>query len=376
MHKTKKILLISAPIGAGHIKAAEAIGKSLSALEPNAIIRHADLFAFFPRLLGKGLLKLYLSSLSFFPQAYACAYAWGNESRGALFMRRVISRFFAKKMKKYILDFAPDVVVCTHATPAGMIHDLITQEQMKIVSVSVITDFVVHRLWIHRTTQHYFVAHEALTAFFSAHQIPLHTIHPLGIPVASAFNQPAKKNDLRKALGIKAEAKVVLIMGGGAGVLPMPAIVRALNTMKSALHILAVTGKNTDIYHQMQRITIDQQHKIEVMQFVDHIDALMGAADVLISKAGGLTASEALCRCLPLFIYQPIPGQEAINTDFLVDAQVAIRIDDLEMLKTKIDEIFRIDDNVVKNMKINAKKIAKPVAADNIARYILNNLCK
>lgn len=376
VYKPKKILLISAPIGAGHVKAAEAIGKALLDQEPNAIVRYADLFAFFPKWIGKGLLKIYLSSLSFFPQAYAQAYAWGNESKGALFMRRVISRFFAKKMKKYILDFAPDVVICTHATPAGMIHDLITREKMRMVSVSVITDFVVHRLWINVTTQHYFVAHEALKAFFAARQISLNRVHALGIPIAADFNQEVQKSEIQKVFGILEQAKVILIMGGGAGVLPMPAIVQALNRIKRPLHIFVVTGKNTKLYHKMLHVTVKPQHKIQVMQFVHHIGALMAASDLLISKAGGLTASEALCRCLPIFIYQPIPGQEAANTDFLVAEQVAVRIDDLEMLKIKIDEIFRIDDNVAKNMKINAKKIAKPAAAENIAQYILNNLCK
>jgi processive 1,2-diacylglycerol beta-glucosyltransferase len=115
---------------------------------------------------------------------------------------------------------------------------------------------------------------------------------------------------------------------------------------------------------------------MKVFGFVNNVHELMAMSDVLISKAGGLTVSEALCSGLPMLIYKPIPGQEEENTKFLIKKKVAIRIDKISILEKVIDKIFRIESNVLDDMKINAKKISKPNAAENIAGCILNNLCK
>lgn len=334
-----------------------------------------DIFSLIPRSMAALLLKVYIKSLVLFPWAYAGAYAWGNESKAALWCRRLISRHFAKRLKPHLLKFAPDVIVCTHATPAGIVGELIRREGLRAVLVSVITDFTIHRLWIHPATSAYFIAHASLKEKLIAHNVAPEKIHAFGIPVDNAFKQLYDKEKILKAFHVASAARVVLLMGGGSGLLPMERIVSSLNEIETPLCMLMVTGSNKALYRRLRAVRLNRRHQGIVLGFADNVHEIMAASDVLISKAGGLTASEALCAHLPMLIYCPIPGQEEANARFLEDAGVALRIHNPHLLNRKINEIFRIDGNALQKMKIHAERAAKPNAAEEILKYILNNLC-
>lgn len=376
MGKSLKILFLSAPIGAGHKQAAMAIADAMKRINHDVVIQHVDIFDFLNKFFARILLMIYYRSLYFIPQAYASAYAWGNESNMALWMRRFVSCFFANKMKKYLFEYAPDVVVCTHATPAGMMQYLKEECQADFCSASVITDFVVHRLWMNTTTKQYFVAEESLLQSLIRYQIKQEQSYAFGIPVSVMFGHSYDKNKLLKRIGFSNHTKVILIMGGGAGIFPIVDVMKELNKCRTQLQIIVVTGKNKKLYDKIQKIKPNSKHQMKVFGFVDNVHELMAMSDLLISKAGGLTLSEALCSALPMLIYKPIPGQEEENTRFLLKNKVAIKINKISNLEKIIDKIFRIDSNVLINMKINAKRLSRPHAAENIAECILNNLCK
>jgi processive 1,2-diacylglycerol beta-glucosyltransferase len=376
MKKSLKVLFLSAPIGGGHQQAAMAIAQAMQRINHDVVIQHHDIFEYLNKFLGCILLSTYFKSLSFLPQVYANAYAWGNESKWALLMRRRISCFFANKIKLDLLDYAPDIVVCTHATPAGMMEYLKEECQIDFHTVGVVTDFVVHRLWINKAIKQYFVAEESLLQDLIKYQVKQEQGYAFGIPVSIMCGQNYDKNMLLARGGFSKNSRVVLLMGGGAGLFPMIEVLHALNQCKTELQLIAVCGKNKKLYDKIQKIKQSIKHDMKVFGFINNVHELMAMSDVLISKAGGLTVSEALCSALPMLIYKPIPGQEEENTKFLIEKKVAIRIDKISTLEKVIDKIFRIESNVLDHMKINAKKISKPNAAENIADCILNNLCK
>lgn len=375
MKSPVRILLMSAPIGAGHVKAAEAVGEMILKLEPKACVRQLNIFDTMPRALGNLFLQSYYMSLKFIPGIYRNAYAWGNESSAALRMRTAASVFFAHRIKPIIDAFAPDAIICTHATPAGAVGLLAQSGKLRAKRASIITDFVVHRLWIHQATDVYFVAHDRLKDRLIAQSVSPERVMAFGIPLAEAFRIPYKKKDAIKKLNIPPNVKTVLIMGGGAGLLPMEEIAGALDRFEFPLHMMLITGYNEKLYRRLTGLKLNPGHTARVVRFVENVHELMAAADVLISKAGGVSASEALCIQVPLLIYQPIPGQEKENAAFLEREGAALSIAHIGALCDGINEIFRIDDNVAEMMKISAKHLARPDAAENIAKYILNNLC-
>lgn len=357
------------------MKAAEAVEEMILKLEPKACVRQLNIFDTMPRALGNLFLRSYYLSLKSIPGIYRNAYTWGNESSAALRMRTAASVFFAHRIKPAIDAFDPDAVICTHATPAGAVDLLAQRGKLRAKRASIITDFVVHRLWIHQATDVYFVAHDRLKDRLVEQSVSPERVMAFGIPLSETFRIPYEKKDAMKNLNIPPNAKTALIMGGGAGLLPMEEIAGALDRLEFPLHMMMITGYNEKLYRRLTGLELNPRHTARIERFVENVHELMAAADVLISKSGGVSASEALCAHLPLLIYRPIPGQEKENAAFLEREGAALPVSHIGALRDRINEIFRIDNGAAEMMKISAKRLARPDAAENIAQYILNNLC-
>jgi len=372
MNKPVRVLFISAPIGAGHIRAAEAIGKAMHKLKPDVITQMANVFDFFSPYVGQTLLNTYLKILSICPQAYGMMYGWGNTNKLALAGRDMISAFLAKRMQQYILQYSPSVIVCTHATPAGLVANLIKKKKIDVPAVAVVTDFVIHRLWVYNELCHYFVATEDLRDYLARHNIEYGCSQALGIPVHDAFMAKQDKNQIGELLGLKAGTKTILLMGGGAGILPMESILKTVDTIDTPLQIIVVTGKNIRLYNKLKSLQPTLRHVTKIFGYVNNIHQLMAVSDLLISKPGGMTSSEALSMGLPMLIYRPIPGQEEANTRYLVEKKVALRADSISDLKVALRQLLQHDDNL-DLLRSNALVLSRPGAAYDIADFIFSN---
>ena len=375
MKEGGKVLFISAPIGAGHVRAAQAVGVALRRLAPEVATEFANVFDFFSPRLGKAILGGYLKVLDIFPQAYGAAYGWGNSSRLALAGRAAVSGFLAGRMEKYLAASKPDVIVVSHATPAGLVAHLAARGRLAVPTVAVVTDFVVHRLWVYPELELYCVAHEGMRDYLAGAGVARERSVVTGIPVDARFASSLGKGAAREALGLRAEAPVVLIMGGGAGVMPMTEIVATLEALRRPLQLVAVAGRNEALRRKLAAEAAGLRHcTLQVLGFVDNVDVLMAAADVLVSKPGGLTAAEALAKGLPLVVYRPIPGQEEANTAFLtahgaaVRAEAALGFADLAygLLDGRPDELAALGEA--------ALGLGRPGAAEAVAGLLIERL--
>lgn len=366
-----KILFISAPVGAGHIRAAQAVISSLTKGNLQIVTKMANVFDFFNPSLGKVILNTYLKILELFPQMYGAAYKLGNDSKIMLLGRKIISRYLAGKMEKYIMEYNPQVIVCTHATPTGLVAHLLKENKISIPVVAVVTDFILHRLWIYPEIKHYVVAHEGMKNFLMAQGIEHNAIKVLGIPVEERFSIPVTKQSIFEKLGLDCNQKTLLIMGGGAGMLPMDKIVLCCEKIKEVFQILVVTGNNTKMYTKLLTLQPKLRNKVKIFGYVDSIHELMTISQLIISKPGGMTTAETLCKGLPIIIYQPIPGQEEGNTNYLMQAKAALRADSLEEIERIIRRLLVEKPEELANLKQNALAISKGKAAEEIADYIL-----
>jgi processive 1,2-diacylglycerol beta-glucosyltransferase len=369
MNKPAKVLFITAPIGSGHIRAAEAVSEALKSLDPDITTTIANVFDFFSRFLGQSLLKIYLKILDVFPCLYGKLYGWGNNSKLALLGRECISRFLARRMLRYIQDYSPTLIVCTHATPAGLVAQLKKQGSIHIPAVAVVTDFVVHRLWIYNEIDYYFVASDEMQTFLSDHQIMRSCSSVSGIPVHASFAQTVNKQETIAALTLDSSIRTVLIMGGGAGILPMREIVLSFNELKLPLQIIAVTGNNVKLYEELQNLKQILTYKIRILPFVSNIHELMAVADILITKPGGMTSAEALSVGVPLIIYRPIPGQEEGNTKYLLSRRAARRADSVSELIGIVNELLTKSD-ILGGMRMYSRQLGHPDAAKKISTEI------
>lgn len=360
-------MIISAPVGSGHIKAGQAVGAALKAADPAIHVDYANVFHFFPAVVGRLILSLYLQVLAVFPRAYGAAYAWGNGSRLALAGRSLISRFLAKQMDSYIQSLQPDVIVCTHATPAGLAADLLRRGKVTAPVVAVVTDYVVHRLWIYPEITHYCVANEELRWELAAGGVGLEKSSASGIPVAAGFAAAKAK--------LTGQPPAVMIMGGGGGLLPMEEIVGALNTLEENILILAVCGSNRKLYRRLTALAASSRQQLRVYGFSEQIAELMTAADLLITKPGGLTCAEAMCCSLPLLFYRPLPGQEMGNAKRLIRQGSAVAAATAAELAALVATLLTEKEKMRKMSQISYKA-AKPAAAAAAARVIRSLVVK
>lgn len=372
MSKQPKILFLTAPIGSGHIRAAHAVVHAVERIRPDVKIKAANVFDFFNPLVGQTILRFYLRILELCPSVYGMAYRWGNGNRAALAGRNLISRYLAGKMRDYIACYEPSAVVCTHATPAGLAAFLKQNRLLTVPVFAVITDFTVHRLLVYPELDCYFVADTGMKERLIHYGVPCNKSLVTGIPVDRLFSHTYEYGALAAKVGLAPDRRTILVMGGGAGVLPMDKIIAACDGIKTPVQIIAVTGKNSKMYGSLARMRATLRNPLIILGFVDNIHELMAVADLLISKPGGLTSTEALCRGLPMLVYRPIPGQEEANTCYLVEHNTAKRADSLEDVKTIVTDLFDKHPEQLENLRQCARRMARPAAATDIARHILS----
>lgn len=375
MTDSRKVLFISAPIGAGHVRAAQAVGAAVRRLAPGTETLFVNIFDFFSPRLGRTILAAYLKILDIFPGAYGAAYGWGNTSRVALAGREAVSSFLAGKMRRYLAEQKPDAVVVTHATPAGLVAHLAARGGLPVPTFAIVTDFVVHRLWVYPEIDQYFVAADELCAYLAANGVDHSRSAAVGIPVDDRFTEPADRATVARRLELRPDLSTILVMGGGAGVLPMVEIVSACESLGRPLQVVAVTGRNASLRKKLAEQARSLRHVALIpLGFVENIHELMTVAHLLISKPGGMTAAEAMAKGVPLLVYRPIPGQEEANTRFLVARGAAVLVESPAMLSRTVAGLLAGSSEGLAAIRSAAFALGRPLAAETIAREILVRL--
>lgn len=337
----KRILILSAPIGSGHKMTAQALVEELR--NRNDIeIYEGDVFSFMPKWVGQCFLFCYLKLLQICPWLYGLVYSSGKSSTAKnlaqeqkhLWLRNWLNCCLLKLGKWYLDSVKPDIVLATHATPLG-IMSLYKEQHPELWLGAVVPDYNIHPWWLCDRVDAYFLADEKLKTRFPAEVL----VEAFGLPLRAAF-KAADKRDCREKYGFKADERVALLMGGGEGLLPMEELVKAiLNAQLPNTRLVVIAGKNEKLVQKLQQSYADiKAEKLQVYGFCEDAPELLTAADVLISKAGAVTAAEALACGIKYIIYKPLPGQETGNAKFLASTHDAKIADNLQMVVQYLQE--------------------------------------
>ena len=163
---------------------------------------------------------------------------------------------------------------------------------------------------------------------------------------------------------------MVLQLAGGFGVGPITEIHRAILAVKNPLEIVVVTGRNAEARQNLEPIPCPRRHRRKILGFTTEIDELMAAADLVVSKPGGLTTSETLARGAAMVVVDPIPGQETRNSDYLLENGAAIKVNNLSTAAHKIDQLLE-EPGRLDTIRANARRIARPRAAFDVVEKSL-----
>jgi processive 1,2-diacylglycerol beta-glucosyltransferase len=328
-----------------------------------------DSYRYAASLFSKVVSDGYIGMVRTIPQVYGFIYDRAERATAAGGFRVWASEFTARNIRGLMERLRPSAVVCTHAFPCGVMSAYKRLYDPSVPVMGIVTDFVVHPFWIYKNIDAYAVATPEIRAAMIGRGIDPQRIQVDGIPVDPRFGAPvADSGALRDELGLPRDAAVVLVMGGGLGLGPVGATVRALGRLPDVAPVVIV-GKNRRLEKRVTEEARRNGADVRVLGFVENVHAWMHAADVLVTKPGGLTTSEALSAGLPMVLLRPLPGQEERNARYLASRGAALRVrrgDDL----VRIVRSVLTDTAVAARLRTHASALAHPHAADRIAERI------
>ncbi|MDO8730354.1 MAG: glycosyltransferase [Candidatus Omnitrophota bacterium] len=368
-----KILVTHVPAGSGHEKAAEAISNAVRKIRPDAEVTLMNGLDGMSSAYQWAFTQGYLGVIHKYPALWGTAYhlldmkglAWG-----AYKLHRLGNASHGKVLEGILTRHNPDVFIATHFFPAEVASYLKMKGRLKAKLITVITDYMPHSVWISPGTDAYVVGMELTKQELIRRGIPPEKIHVLGIPIDPKFSQKVERRALAARLGLDPIAFTLLICSGGFGTGPVEPLVHALRNIQEPLQALVVTGKNTALYHRLENLRPTFPHDLKVYGFVDNMDELMSVSDLMVTKPGGLSCTEAMMKELPMVLVAPIPGQEARNAKIVDKFGAAVLAGPVEKAPAIIQELRR-DPARLKEMGHRGASAGRSNAAAETARLAL-----
>jgi processive 1,2-diacylglycerol beta-glucosyltransferase len=371
-----RVLILSASTGSGHLRAAEAVRRALCSLCPAAYVRHADALSLATRTFRRCYGGMYLNFIDSHPLVLKYFYTCMDEPRpvgtvnGWDRLRLLLQRLSLRPLLSLVCSAPWDLIVNTHFLPGELVGCLRRRRRIVTPQVMVTTDFETHRLWITEPCEHYFTATEEGALYLQRMGIPAGRTSALGIPVDPAFAEAKGRGECLARHGLRGDRPVILQMAGGNGVGPIVRLSRALLEVEVPIDLIVVTGRNAAAKGRLAALPAPARHRVKVLGFTRRIDELMRAADLVVTKPGGLTVSEALAAGRPLAIVDPVPGQEERNSDYLLENGAAVKCNHFLTLARKVNNLL-CDPARLDGLRANARRLGRPNAAFEVARRCL-----
>ncbi|HZG14773.1 MAG TPA: glycosyltransferase [Candidatus Bathyarchaeia archaeon] len=360
----KKILIFSASIGNGHNQAAKAIQESLADVGYTSMV--IDTLEYISPTFHKILLEGYMNLLRISPRMWGKIYH--NTEKSRFFDVNVfVNKLLANKLKKLINSVQPDAFIATHPFASCMLSVLKGRNDWKEPIYTIITDYTIHPSWINHHINYYFIAHEQLYYLVDIYRQDYSKFKPLGIPITKNFMEPLDAEALRRKFAIQPDQKCLILSGGGLGLGPMEKVLEGIEEIERPLKTFVLTGMNDKLYRKVAEGTY--KHEVVPLRFISNFHEYLHIADLIVTKSGGLTTAEVLSKQVPMIVYNPLPGQEERNSHFLLNNSCALHANVTEQLIYFIEDLIE-DQDKANHMSQMAKRIAKPDASMNIARFI------
>lgn len=376
-----RVLIATVTAGGGHIAAAAALEEAWRALRPDDVVERIDLLKFFSPLHRKIHADGYVKLVERAPELWGMVFQKTDNPEAARRLNRLKRAFPSNSRARFVRlvkSFNPDVVLCTHYLPLEGLGHLRRHSGSKNGTrnarshgaspfvVSVVTDFEAHALWMESGVDLYCVAAEETKARLVARGAAAENVVATGIPVSARFVVKPDVKTVRKNFGWRDDLRTMLVLGGGFGMGPVAEILAELDKVSHPFQTIVVTGRNETLRRNLA--AQDRKHPTHVLGFASNMHELMAVADLIITKPGGLTSSEALALGKPLLILNPIPGQESANSDFLLERGAAAKVNRVEDLPFRLQQLLA--SKKLGEMARAAKALGRPAAAQEICRAV------
>lgn len=319
-----KVLILSCNTGGGHNAAASALKESLNFYHHEAEV--LDLMSLGRKHTSALVGGAYVKLVSVFPAGFGALYQLGELVRKFPWKSPVYyaNARLGNALADYIDQNHFNAVVTTHLYPAETLTWMKQKGRLTIPCVAVATDYACIPFWEETNCDYYVVPHKDLIPEFASCGIPEEKLLPLGIPVRPAFARPASKEDVRRHLGLPENAPLFLVMSGSMGFGKVHLLAHELvSRLENGEQAVIICGNNKKRMRSL-RLQFHKNPNVHIIGFTHHVAEYMAAADVLFTKPGGLSSTEAAVRRVPLVHTDPIPGCETKNRAFFVSRGMSV----------------------------------------------------
>ncbi len=337
-----------------------------------------DVFEEYSRFPLREAVKLYGPTIRYNPKLFGEVFHISNREETIATMNTLAAPLIHNGLLRLITSVQPDVIISIHPLINRAAIKAIRTLDLPIPFITVVTDLVsIHQSWYEAGADGYIVPTEEAKRLYLTRGLDASKVRMLGMPIDPKFTRPtASKEELRQRFHLRHDLPVVLLVGGGDGAGGLQTAVRAISQARLPVQLLVVTGRNRRLYAHLQRTRASLHVPATIFGFVQNMPELMYAADVIVTKAGPGTISEALSCHLPIVLSGYVPGQEEGNVDYVVKNNVGVMAYDSLELVDALRRLIRPGSPELRQQVANAQRICRPYASFEIAKCILSYLPK
>ncbi|MFD3448752.1 glycosyltransferase [Microbacteriaceae bacterium 4G12] len=322
MKKQPTILLITAGFGSGHNQASHALKHTFEEFGVGTIQIY-DLYAEAYPYWNKAVQFLYRQSFNIGSPLYKMFFYGMDRMYGTKALSWYL-KLGEKTLDDILEEKQPDIIITTF--PVATVPEWRRKTQKKFQIYTIVTDYCLHRTWVHSEIDRYYVATEEVKQKVVQNGIPPEKIYVSGIPIRKEF-EIEKNEAMLVSNQLQSDRKKLLIMAGAQGVVKNIKWIATNILDRSNVQVMIVCGQNQQLYKQLNKVQAEYGERLKLFGYVENIHELYEMADVMITKPGGITLSETIAKQLPTILYKPIPGQEKENSLFFckIGASVAVQ---------------------------------------------------
>ena len=320
--------------------------------------------------LDKVVCGSYLFMAKHTPKLFGKLYKMTNKKNRFSGLVPKLCGLFSKKLMRTLEQEKPDAIITTHPFAAEMVGVLKKDGRVTAPLVCVVTDYGPHLAYIVEQVDAYITGSEELLPALVGLGAAEEKIHPFGIPVHDVFFAPGDRAGFLREQELDPALPTLLFMAGSFGVSNIITLYRELEATDVKMQIIVITGRNEKLYQAFEKeIASGTRIPTRLVFFTGEVEKYMHASDLLVTKPGGLTVSEALASNLPMAVFDAIPGQEEDNANFLVSRGMGVRLQKGGDFAAEISGLLK-DEEKLLSMRKNCESFDKSQSVPQMLELI------
>ena len=357
--------------GGGHRRAAEAIAEGLEYIRPGEFDVHLlDFIAECTPFPLNRAGQLYRPAVTYGGPLWGWFWRLNDGHRRMAILLKLFTPWVRSRLAQVLRRTRPQAVVSVHSLSNHLAVQAVRRLGKPIPVITLVTDLRrAYASWFCPGVDLCLVPSDAVRQKALACGLSPQKIKMVGLPVRLEFGQGLREKSEQKAkLGLKPDLPALLVVGGGEGMGRVLPIARVIAEAHLPAQLLVVAGRNGSLRRRLERVA--WEIPTTVFGFVGNMPELMAASEVIITKAGPATISEAIACGLPIIISGAIPYQEDLNAAYVVENGVGQLVEEPREIVNLLREWLRPGNGELDRMARNARRLARPETTLEVARLI------